>query len=169
MPQVNLEKVPSFYHNYVKLVTEDNLQEAFNNHQNELVSFLKKLPFEKWDHRYAEDKWSIKELVQHLIDSERIFCYRALTFARKDEKSLPGFDENHYAKTSKADQRKPKELLEELELLQRSSAQLFESFDEEQLNAEGTANNNKIYVEAIGYTIVGHCRHHLNVLKERYF
>ena len=169
MAQVNLEKVPGFYHNYIRMVTEEDLLSAFQQHPKDLISFLKGIPNEKWSYRYAEGKWSIKEMIQHLIDAERIFCYRALTFARKDDKMLPGFDENHYTAVSKADQRNPKDLMEELELLQRASAKLFESFDEEKLQAEGVANNNRIYVEAIGYIIIGHCRHHLKVLQERYF
>ncbi|MCU7552171.1 DinB family protein [Chitinophagaceae bacterium LB-8] len=168
MAQINLQKVPASYHTYVQLVTEDNLQTAFKNYSQEIISLLKGIPAEKWDYRYAEGKWSIKELIQHVIDAERIFCYRALTFARKDEKVLPGFDENHYAEVSKADRRTPQDLIEELEAVQNSSARLFASFDEEQLQAEGSANNKNIYVEGIGFVIIGHCRHHKKVLLERY-
>jgi uncharacterized damage-inducible protein DinB len=149
-------------------VTEENLQSAFNNHAKSMIPFLKQIPSDKWDYRYAEGKWTIKEMIQHLIDAERIFCYRALTFARKDDKLLPGFDENQYNAVSKADRRNPQDLIEELELVQKASAKLFESFDDEQLQAEGTANNNRIYVEAIGYIIIGHTRHHKKILEERY-
>jgi uncharacterized damage-inducible protein DinB len=168
MSNVNLEKVPSFYHNYIKQMSEDNLTEAFVNNIHNIIPFLKAIPDEKWSYRYAPGKWSIKEMIQHLIDAERIFCYRALTFARLDDKLLPGFDENHYVAVSKADNRDPDDLIEELDLVHRSSARLFDSFDEEQLQAEGTANNNRIYVEAIGCIIIGHSRHHLKILKERY-
>ncbi len=168
MSQVNFQKVPAFYHNYIKLVNEENLRSAFCNHANNIIPFLKQIPTEKWDYRYAEGKWSIKELIQHLIDAERIFCYRALTFARKDNKSLPGFDENYYTAVSKADKRNSLDLIEELELLQKASAKLFESFDHDQLQSEGIANNNSIYVEAIGYIIIGHTRHHKKILEERY-
>jgi uncharacterized damage-inducible protein DinB len=77
MPAVELSRVPSFYHNYIKLVQENDLKEVFKKHQSNIVPFLQSIPEEKWDYRYAEGKWSIKELVQHLIDAERIFCYRA--------------------------------------------------------------------------------------------
>jgi hypothetical protein len=168
MAQLNLQKVPGFYHKYVQLVTEEDLQTAFRNYSVEMISFLTGIPAHKWNFRYAEGKWSIKELIQHLIDAERIFCYRALTFARNDDKILPGFDENHYTAVSKADRRTPEDLIYELEAVQRTSSKLFESFDQEQLLAEGIANNNLVYVEAIGYIIIGHCRHHKKILEERY-
>lgn len=169
MAQPNFQKIPEFYHNYVKLVTEADLASAFKNYSKEIIAYLKNIPPEKWNHRYAEGKWSVKELVQHIIDAERIFCFRALTFARKDNKLLPGFDEDHYTAVSKADRRTPQSLIEELEAVQSSSAKLFESFDAEQLLAEGNANNRQFYVEAIGYITIGHCRHHKKILEERYF
>src|SRR5687767_14905294 len=118
--QPNLSQIPEFYHKYVQLVTEENLSQAFEKHATQFTSFLQAIPTEKWDYCYAEDKWSIKEVVQHIIDAERIFGYRALTFARKDNVALPGFDENKYASNSNADDRAPKDLLEELELVQKS-------------------------------------------------
>ena len=90
-----------------------------------LAGVLQNLPKEKWDYKYAEGKWSVKELVQHIIDAERIFCYRALTFARKDSTALPGFDEDNYALASKAAQRTAIDLIEELKTVQKSSALLY--------------------------------------------
>lgn len=163
-----LEKVPSFYHNYINQVPEENLDAAFAKHTNDLVAFLKSISEQQWEHRYAPDKWSIKEVVQHLIDSERIFCFRALSFARKEEQELPGFKENEYAAASKADRRNAEDLIEEMHLVQQCSAKLFASFDEEQLQEKGVANKKQIFVEAIGYIIIGHCRHHAQIIKERY-
>jgi uncharacterized damage-inducible protein DinB len=168
MSSVDLSRVPSFYHKYISLVTESDLSKAFINHQKQLITELEEIPEEIWDYRYAEGKWSIRELVQHVIDAERIFCYRALRFARKDKTELPGFDEELFAASAEADRRSKADLLEELGTVQRSSAALFRSFSEEQLNQTGTANGSSIYVSAIGHIIVGHPRHHLNVLKERY-
>lgn len=168
MPNLDLTRVPVFYHKYINLVKENDLPEAFQNHQSNLVLELKKVPAEKWNHGYAEGKWSIKELVQHIIDGERIFCYRALNFARKDENELPGFDENKFADVSKADKRTKEELIDELETVQRSSAQLFSSFDDEQLDQSGIANGNSVYVKGLGFIIVGHTLHHKNILLERY-
>ncbi len=140
MPKPDLNRVPSFYHNYIAQVQQENLV----------------------------DKWTIKELIQHVIDAERIFNYRALCFARNESASLPGFNENSYAAASKAAQRKSEELIAELKIVQNASGLLFSSFDEEQLDATGIANNSSIYVNAIGFIIVGHALHHAKILKERY-
>ncbi|MFN2457228.1 MAG: DinB family protein [Chitinophagaceae bacterium] len=168
MVKPDLDRVPQYYHNYINLVQQDNLQEALAQHVSNAVSFLQNVPEDKWNYRYAEGKWSIKEVVQHMIDAERIFCYRALCFARKDQIPLPGFDENTYASASKADRRSKDDLLEELEFVQKASGKLFTSFDEEQLNATGIANENSVYVLAIGFIIAGHTIHHLNILQQRY-
>ena len=98
---VDFSRVPTFYHGYVQQVTETSLPEAFQKHQLMLLTTLMDVPEDKWDYRYAEGKWSIKELVQHIIDAERIFCYRALRFSRNDKTALPGFDENLFAANSK--------------------------------------------------------------------
>ena len=168
MEKPDLSRIPAFYHNYVRQVQEPDLSSAFEKHEVLLISELRALPLEKWDYRYAEGKWSIKELVQHLIDGERVFCYRALRFARKDATELPGFDENLFNENARADRRNPTDLLEELSAVQRASTLLFRSFDEEQLEASGIANGNPVYVRGIGFIIVGHTLHHLNILKERY-
>lgn len=168
MPEVELSRVPSFYHNYIKLVQDKDLKDIFRKHQLDMVLFLQSIPEEKWNYRYAEGKWSIRELVQHLIDAERIFCYRALRFARKDQTELPGFEENDYAISSKADRRSSKDLIEELKTVQQSSAQLFNSFDEEMLEQSGISNGKSIYVRAIGFIIAGHVLHHKKVMEERY-
>lgn len=168
MANLNLEKVPVFYHNYISKVPENNLAEAMERHTQDLLSFLQTIPDSKWDFRYAEGKWSIREVVQHLIDSERIFCYRALTFARQDPHELPGFDEDRYAAVCNAARRSADELLEELAVVQRASQLLFASFDASQLAAGGIANKKPIYVEALGFIIVGHSRHHQQVIRERY-
>lgn len=168
MPKPDLNRVPSYYHNYINQVRFDDLFKAFEHHQHSLIDLLQSIPAEKWDYRYAEDKWSIKELVQHIIDAERIFSYRALTFARKDPNELPGFDENSYAEVSKAGRRTKDQLINEVEAVQRSSSALFQSFDDEQLEASGVANGNSVYVLGIGYIIIGHTLHHMNILQERY-
>jgi uncharacterized damage-inducible protein DinB len=168
MANIDLSQVPTFYHGYIQHVPEGKLNELFKNHQIELLSFLKEIPENRWDHRYAEGKWSIREMVQHIIDAERIFAYRALRFARKDSTPLPGFEENAFAASSKADRRSSKDLMDELVTVQKSSAQLFGSFDDEQLDQSGVANNNEVSVRAIGYILIGHALHHMSILKERY-
>ncbi|HEU4470034.1 MAG TPA: DinB family protein [Flavisolibacter sp.] len=168
MATADLNRIPAFYHRYVKRVSEASPEQAFLQHQTELAGELMKIPEDRWDYRYAEGKWSVKELVQHVIDAERIFCYRALRFARNDQTELPGFDENLYTEFSNAGHRTKASLLEELATVQKSSAQLVSSFSPEQLQREGIANGERVYVAGIGYIIIGHALHHKAVLMERY-
>lgn len=168
MPTVQWNLVPEFYHQYIRQVDAANLEEALAQHATALPRLLSNIASQQWDYRYAPGKWSLKEVVQHIIDTERIFCYRALAFARGETLSLPGFDENSYAAHSAADRRTKESLLEEFDAVQKATRLLFASFDAAQLSAVGTANNNRLYVEGIGYIIAGHCRHHLNMLSERY-
>lgn len=168
MSNIDLSRVPSYYHRYIERASMDDLPAALQKHFNNINPLLESLPQEKWNYRYAEGKWSIKEMVQHLIDAERIFCYRALCFARKDKTPLPGFDENEYALNSNADQRKPVDLVKELAMVNLSTIQLFNSFDESQLDQDGVANGKSVYVKAIAYIIIGHVLHHKAVLEERY-
>jgi uncharacterized damage-inducible protein DinB len=168
MSRPNLNRVPEFYHNYINQVTEDDLITSFKNQTPRFVDFLKNIPANKIDYAYAAGKWTIKEVLQHIIDGERIFCYRALRFARKDPTPLPGFDENLFAETAKADQRSWNDLVEEFKAVRKATELLFNSFDEEQLNATGLSNNHSNYVLGFGYITVGHCIHHMKVIKERY-
>jgi hypothetical protein len=168
MPSVDLSRVPSFYHKYINRLTDIGLPAAFEMYPPEMITFLRNIPEPKWDYRYAEGKWSIKEMIQHVIDAERIFCYRALCFARRDQTALPGFDENLYAEQSGAERRTRESLIEELDAVQQASARLFNSFDDTQLDESGVANGNPVYVEGIGYILIGHALHHKSVLSERY-
>lgn len=169
MKRPDLARIPQFYHTYINLVPEDaDLVGLLELNKTLMGDFLAAIPEEKWNFRYAEGKWSIKELVQHLIDTERIFSYRALCIARGETASLPGFDENNYAALSNAEARSKEKLLEELNAVQSATALLFQSFDEAQLERFGTANNNPVQVRAIGFITVGHMLHHKNILQERY-
>ena len=168
MSRPDLSRVPAWYHGYINLVTEDDLMKVMKEQTVSFARFLENIPAGKQDFRYAEDKWTIKELVQHILDAERIFVYRALCFARKDATNLPSFEENDYAANSKAGNRDWNEMIEEFKTLRRSTEIMFASFDKEQLDATGKSNNNPIYVLAIGFIIVGHVTHHVNVMQERY-
>jgi uncharacterized damage-inducible protein DinB len=164
----DLNRVPPFYHNYIRNVGDTHLEEALISRPEELLQFLKNIPEDRWSYRYAEGKWSIREMVQHIIDADRIFSYRALCIARGEKANLPGFDENEYVIHSKADQRTKEDLISEWASVLESSRKLFASFDSEQLEATGFANNSSIYVAAIGYIMIGHALHHRNILVERY-
>jgi hypothetical protein len=168
MPRPDLSRVPEYYHRYINQVPEDELTDAFTVQAESLFLFLDAIPADKRDHRYAADKWTIKEMLQHIVDTERVFAYRALCIARQDTVSLPGFDENSYAAHSKADQRNWDDLVEELKAVRKASEILFRSFDAAQLDSTGTANNKPVYVLPLGFILVGHVYHHLNVLRERY-
>ncbi len=168
MPRPDLSRIPEWFHNYVNQVSENNLMEAMKTQTPVVIQFFESIPVAKRDYHYAEGKWTIKEVLQHIIDAERVFAYRGLCIARKDTTSLPGFDENDYADNAKVHKRNWDEMMEEFKAVRSSSEILFGSFDEEQLDTTGTSNNNSIYVLAIGFILVGHVNHHVTILKERY-
>ena len=168
MPRPDLSRVPEYYHRYINQVIENDIMDAFKNQTPAFVRFLKELPADMIDYRYAEGKWTIREILQHIIDAERIFAYRALCFARKDATPLPSFEENDYAANAKADKRNWDDLLEEFSTVRRSTEILFASFDKEQLEATGTASGHSNYVLGIGFILAGHVTHHVKVIQERY-
>ncbi|WP_201981132.1 DinB family protein [Hymenobacter rubidus] len=117
---------------------------------------------------YAAGKWTLKEMLLHQIDSERIFAYRALRFARGDSQNLPGFEQDDYVANSNANARSLASLLAEYDATRAATLALFESFTEEQLNRRGTANGGPATVRALLYMVSGHERHHLHIFRERY-
>ena len=168
MLTLDLKTVPTYYQNYVKHVMDLPLTDALERSQSDLQKILLGIEDQKGDFRYAPDKWSIKELVCHMMDAERIFCYRALRFARNDKTSLHGFDENTYAPEANAHARTLVQLAQECTHLRISTLDLFKSFNEDMLLRTGKANNTEISVLALGYIIAGHETHHRKVLQERY-
>jgi len=168
MPRPDLSRVPEFYHGYINKVKENDLMPALRSSTSQIFDLLKSIPEEKHDYRYAEGKWTVKEVVQHMLDSERVFTYRALRFARKDDTPLPGFDENLFAQTAKADKRNWDDMVEEFTALRKASEIMFASFDNEQLEQGGVASENSIYVLGIGYIVAGHVNHHCQIIRERY-
>ena len=153
---------------YLDLVPIENWKEELSKSETETLQIYLKLDDGSALYKYEEGKWSLKEVLQHLIDCERIFQFRALSISRDDVQNLPGFDEELFAENSDADRRNISDLIEEFSLVRRSSLILFKSFSQEMLQNVGTANGNKINVETIGKLIVGHNLHHLNVIKEKY-
>ncbi len=169
MPRPNLSRVPEYYHRYINQVPENDLLKAFQNQTPAFLQFLKKIPADKINYRYAKGKWTVKEVLQHIIDTERVFAYRGLCIARQDQSPLPSFDENAYADNAKASKRDWKEMIEEFKAVRTATNILFSSFDKKQLDATGIASGKSVYVLGIGFIIVGHVNHHVAVLKERYF
>ncbi len=158
----------SFFATYIKPVENINVLDELEICLHDFIKFVQNIPMGKFDYRYAEGKWTIKEIIQHLIDCERIFSYRALRISRNDQTPLPGFDENHYVENTKANNRDIKDLLSELSGVRQSTIMLFKSFSNEQLIRMGIASNNPISCRAFGYIIVGHQKHHQKVFEERY-
>jgi hypothetical protein len=168
MANVDNTRIPEYYHKYVNQVNHLDLSSALAFRRDAILPLLRSLPNEQWNYAYAPGKWTIKELVLHLIDGERIFSYRALRFARRDATPLASFDENEYAKWCEAEHRSPASIIAELEAALANTDALFANFSDDQLEQEGVASNNKVYVRGIGYIICGHVLHHTNILKERY-
>jgi hypothetical protein len=154
------------YINLVPDATEIHQGLLLSEHQ--LTTLVEKLPEEVGDHRYAEGKWSIKELLVHLTDTERIFANRALRSARGDKTPLPGFEQDDYVPTSAADGRSLDSIMEERNAVRLSTILLFKSFHHNVLGHIGQADGKPMSVRAIGYILAGHDLHHLQVINERY-
>jgi hypothetical protein len=157
-----------FFQKYINTTKEKDVIKAIKKNSQEFDRLLKKIPQKKIDYAYAEGKWTIKELLQHIIDAERVFVYRALRFSRKDATPLASFDENNWAINSRAAERKWNDLVKEFRSLRKSTELLFESFNNEQLLSKGTASNHEINVLALGFVTAGHVAHHQNIIRERY-
>lgn len=154
---------------YIKLVDPSySLVEELEISVHNLVHFVREIPMDKYDYRYAEGKWTIKDILQHLIDSERIFAYRALRFSRNDTTELPGFDENSYAANAHGNDRSINELLTEMSALRHANIMMFKSFSQEDMLRKGTASGYTVSVRAFGFLLIGHQNHHINVFRERY-
>ncbi len=157
-----------YYGTYVNAMPDGDIVQALAAQGEETFDLLSGLSEEHGTFRYAPEKWSIRDLVQHLCDSERIFAYRALRFARGDRTPLPGFDQEPYAATAQADRRPLAELAAEFRDIRRTTLALVRSFDAEMLGRSGTASGTLMSVRALVWVIAGHERHHLRVLRERY-
>ncbi len=169
MKKSDLKFIPEYFDRYIALVDDHvNLIDALKKGETIFENCSKAL-IEHQDYRYEPHKWTPKALLQHIIDTERIFAYRALSLARLEPKALLGFDENDYANNSNANQRNIEDLLQEFRLVRQSTTLLFESFDKTMLYTTGISSGIKISTLAIGFVIIGHAKHHLNVLNERYF
>lgn len=157
-----------YYKNYILALGTIDLFESLTTSLDEFLATVKNLPEDKLLYRYAEGKWTIKELIQHLIDTERIMCYRALRFSRNDTTELQGFDENWYVDNSNGNSRSFGDLTNELVLVRKSTISLFNSFTDEMLLLSGTTDGNSMTVRALGFIIAGHQMHHLKIIKEKY-
>jgi hypothetical protein len=158
----------NYYNDYIKLVNGEDIIKALYKQNKITQDILNLFSEHKGNYRYADGKWTVKEVVGHLIDTERVFAYRALCIARGEKKSLPGFDQNDYVKDGNFNRRELFDLNYEFRLLRESNLLLFKSFSPEMLNRKGFANESSISVLAILFIIAGHEKHHINVLQEKY-
>lgn len=158
-----------YFEQYLQLVNQEkSIVENLVASQNDFEQTLRNIDASKHNFAYDKGKWTLKELIQHTIDTERVFTYRALCFARNDKTDLPGFDQDIFTQNDNANQREFDELLNEMKVVRESSIALFKSFSDEVFQRIGVASNNKMSVRALGYLFSGHQLHHLNIVKERY-
>lgn len=155
-------------HGYVTAVPDGDVVSLMRDGGREMQRVLATVPEARGGHRYAEGKWTVREMAGHLIDAERIFSYRALRIARGDATPLPAFEENDYVRAAGSDARTLASLAAELAVVRESTAQLFASLPDEAWARRGTMSGNGISVRALAYLVVGHAQHHLMVLRERY-
>ncbi|HEX8292850.1 MAG TPA: DinB family protein [Pyrinomonadaceae bacterium] len=154
---------------YVGLLPDDGLVLGhLGENLTATTDLIRALPEERLAFRYAEGKWTVKEILAHVIDDERIYAYRALRFARNDRTELPGFEQDAYALHSGANRRSVESLLGELAAVRRATIALFDGLDDEALARSGVADGNRVTVRALAYHIAGHELRHVNVIKERY-
>lgn len=157
-----------YYERYISLVDGDDPIPALSAQASELRELLSKQSEEKGSHAYAEGKWTIKEVLSHLIDGERIFAYRALRISRGDETPIEGFEQDGYIENSHANERSFTDLLDEFDLLRKANLGQFRMLNDDDWSRTGTANNVSISVRALAFIMAGHISHHVNILRERY-
>ena len=157
-----------YYNAYISLIEGDTAVPALDAQPAELRAIISDLPEEKGTFAYADGKWTIKELLSHLIDGERMFSYRMLRISRGDKTPIEGFEQDGYIENSNANNRSFAELLDEFDLQRRSNMLFVNNLSDEAANRIGTANEKSISVRALAYIMAGHVRHHVGILKTRY-
>ncbi len=159
----------AYYKNYIELLQPDvSLIDALQSGLEKSLEFYADIPKEKWGYAYASCKWTILESLQHVMDTERIFAYRALCIGRGDQTPLPGFDQDNYILPSRANIRDLHQMLREYKAIRLSTQTLFESFDDEALKSKGIASGSGLSARAAGFIICGHDLHHANIIQQRY-
>lgn len=158
----------SYYKQYINNAGNLNLLDAIKQSSETLIKLFETISEDKMNFKYADDKWTIKEMLLHIIDTERFFAYRALRFARKDKTNLPGFEHNDYVTVSNANNRSKASLINEYQAQRASTIMLFSNFTNEMLLSIGIASENAMSVRALGFVIAGHETHHCNILRASY-
>jgi hypothetical protein len=159
---------PPHCEGYVSRVPDGDIVGTLGQQLEEMLALIGSIPEDRGGFRYAEGKWSIKELVGHVIDSERVFAYRALRFGRGDATPLSGFEQDDFVRGADFDKRSLSDLANEYEHVRRATISLFANLDESAWNRRGAANNNEVSVRGLAFITAGHERHHVEILRTRY-
>ncbi|HET55002.1 MAG TPA: DinB family protein [Ignavibacteria bacterium] len=163
-----LTDLPEYYRRYIEKVIDKDILQYFSEQKNYVIDFFTSIGEEKSQSRYAENKWSIKQILGHLCDSERVFITRALKFARNEKQPLPGFDENDYVNSANFDELSLDILVDDFKKMRDSHISLFKTFNDEILDRKGIANNTEYSVSSVLFIMAGHVDHHIKVIKEKY-
>lgn len=164
----DIKAYPQYFENYLSLIKEEDLLEATKNRVGTLLGFYGEIPLEKWDYAYAEGKWTIKEMVQHILDSELVFLYRIMSIVRGEKQELLGFDENEYAKNMNLNHISAESMLNSLTLQTMYTYNFVKLLTESDWMKIGRANGGEVQTAAIAFAIIGHDYHHRNKIKELY-
>jgi uncharacterized damage-inducible protein DinB len=168
IPKPALHNVPPYYVYYINLIPETDLITAFNNSTTNTLALINSINSTKENYAYAPNKWTVKQVFNHIIDTERILAYRAFRFSRKDTTALAPFNENDYATNDNTHTKTLSNLVAEYTAVRASTLSLYSHISADMLSFEGTANNVAVTAQSIGWFIIGHNTHHCNVLLERY-
>lgn len=158
----------SYYHQYIQKAGDVSISEGLKGNGDKIIEFLESISEEKLEFRYAEGKWTIKEIIQHLIDTERVFTYRALCIARKDKTMFPGYDQDDYVVSCEANERSIHSLMNDYKAVRLASIMLFESFSNSMLKQIGRASDSNLSPRAVAFITIGHENHHCDIIRERY-
>jgi uncharacterized damage-inducible protein DinB len=157
-----------FYEGYINLVNEPNVIQALIRQGQKVYALIQQLTDEEAKYRYKDDKWSVREIIGHLVDTERIMAYRALCISRGEQSPLPGYDHESYVDQCNFDQRSLQSLSTEYDALRNANISMFSSFTREQISRKGTANGVSVSVRGLAFIIAGHEKHHLDILDQKY-
>ncbi|MFN4908621.1 MAG: DinB family protein [Bacteroidota bacterium] len=164
----HVSEYPAYYHRYIESVGDDDVRPVFTDQVEYFTRLMSTMTDEDALFRYAEGKWSVKQVLGHLIDCERVFAYRAMCIARGETQALPGFDENAYVANASFDQRPIAHILDEFVAVRLGTILLYDSLSSVEQLLSGVANNNPVTVRSLMWIIAGHTQHHLRILEEKY-
>jgi hypothetical protein len=168
MKRPETTEYPAYYQKYIDLIKSDDILKVLDGQVIDFQELISEVSGEKENFVYAEGKWTPKQIIGHIIDTERIMAYRALRFARKDKTPLAGFDENNYVTNADFNKRTLYDLAHEFAVVRESNIALFKCFESDVLNEMGNANGKEMSVRSILFMIAGHAAHHINVIKTKY-